>query len=113
MCPYSASKSALETLTRNVAYSVLRDRIRVNGIIPGWIDTPEEHAVQSALFGENWKEKAEPDMPFGRLLTPLDIARAVAFLLGDESGILTGSTLAFNQFPFGTSGDWRTLEETE
>ena len=43
---YSGSKGALATLTRNVAFSLMPDHIRVNGLNIGWMDTPGEHAIQ-------------------------------------------------------------------
>ena len=46
LCPYSMSKGALATLTKNVALSVVREQIRVNGLNIGWMDTPGEHAIQ-------------------------------------------------------------------
>ena len=41
---YCTSKGALATLTKNIAYALMRDRIRVNGLNIGWMDTPGEHA---------------------------------------------------------------------
>ena len=49
LMPYSASKGALMTLSRNVAYSVMWDRIRVNHINPGWMDTPGEDVDPEAV----------------------------------------------------------------
>ncbi|MBZ0227922.1 MAG: SDR family oxidoreductase, partial [Bauldia sp.] len=43
---YSASKAALSGLTRNAAYSLMPDRIRINGLNIGWMDTPGEHDIQ-------------------------------------------------------------------
>ena len=84
--PYSASKGALATLTKNVAHSLLREKIRVNGINMGWTYTPQEHQNQKYM-GEpdNWLEKADAEQPFGRLLRPLDIAYLIAYLLSDQS----------------------------
>ena len=49
LTPYSASKGALATLTKNFAHSVTNRRIKVNGIDLGWVDTPGEHATLQAL----------------------------------------------------------------
>lgn len=99
LCAYSASKAALETVTRNAAYAVVRDRIRVNGISPGWIDTPGEHAVRVGFHGEDegWLRRAEQSLPFGRLIHTDELARAIAFLAGPESGLMTGSIVHFDQ----------------
>src|SRR6516164_7804045 len=56
LSPYSASKGALATLTRNVARAVLRHRIRVNGLNIGWMDSPGEDAVQKKFHAasDDW-----------------------------------------------------------
>ena len=96
---YSASKGALITLTRNVAYSVMSHRIRVNGLTIGWMDTPGEDRIMKTYHDaeEGWLEKAEKGRPFGRLLKPDEVARAVAWLASAESGLMTGSIIDFDQ----------------
>jgi NAD(P)-dependent dehydrogenase (short-subunit alcohol dehydrogenase family) len=105
LCPYSASKGALVTLTRNVARSVVRNRIRVNGLNLGWMDTPGEDAIQKRFHNadEKWLAKAEAAQPFGRLIKPREAAEAVAFLLSERSGLMTGSIIDFDQNVLGTS----------
>ena len=51
LAPYTASKAALAALTRNLAQAHRRDRIRFNGIAPGWMDTPGEDATQRRWHG--------------------------------------------------------------
>ena len=99
LCAYSASKAALNVVTRNAAYAVVRDRIRVNGIGPGWIDTPGEHAIRLDYHGEDadWLARAEATQPFGRLIKVDELARAIAFLAGPQSGLMTGSVVHFDQ----------------
>ncbi|MGB8928225.1 MAG: SDR family oxidoreductase, partial [Pantoea agglomerans] len=96
---YAASKGALVTLTKNVAFSAMRNRIRVNGLNIGWMDTPHEHDIQRHYHNaeENWLTKAEHAQPFGRLLKSTEVARAVAFLLSGESGMMTGAVIDFDQ----------------
>ncbi|KGT91082.1 short-chain dehydrogenase [Erwinia typographi] len=96
---YAASKGALVTLTKNVAFSTMRNRIRVNGLNIGWMDTPHEHDIQRQYHQaeENWLEQAERAQPFGRLLKPEEVARGVAFLLSAESGMMTGAIIDFDQ----------------
>ena len=79
---YCASKGALITLTKNVAYSVMNHRIRVNGLTIGWMDTPGEDRIMKTYHGaeDGWLDEAEKGRPFGRLLKPDEVARAVAFL---------------------------------
>jgi NAD(P)-dependent dehydrogenase (short-subunit alcohol dehydrogenase family) len=104
LCPYSASKGALMTLTRNVARSVVKNRIRVNGLNLGWMDTPGEDTIQKRFHQatDDWLAKAEATQPFGRLIKPDEAARAVAFLLSDRSGLMTGSIVDFDQTIVGT-----------
>ena len=103
LMPYSASKGALAVLTKNVAHALRFDRIRVNGINMGWADTPGEHVVQMAEGKPaDWLEKAEAEQPFGRLIKPDDIARLCLYLLGPQSGLMTGSLIDYNQEVMGT-----------
>ncbi len=96
---YSASKGALGVLTRNVAYALMRDRIRVNGLNIGWMDTPGEHAIQGRAHAApaDWLERAGEGLPLGRLLDPGEVARAVAFLCSEESRPMSGSLVDFDQ----------------
>jgi len=105
LCPYATSKGALVTLTKNVANSVRQHRIRVNGLNIGWMDTPNEDATQKRFHNapDDWLARAEARMPFGRLLKPAEVARAVSFLLSDRSGMMTGSIIDFDQNVVGTS----------
>lgn len=104
LSPYSASKGALATLTRNVARAVLRHRIRVNGLNLGWMDSPAEHAIQKRFHAaaDDWLQKAEKAQPFGRLIKPSEVAEFAAFLLSDRSGLMTGSIIDFDQSVVGT-----------
>ncbi len=98
IAPYSASKAALATLTRNVAYAVMRDRIRVNCLQPGWSDTPGEHLLRKKEgAGDDWLASAEAKAPFGRLLKVDEIAEAIAFLASDASGLMTGAVVDYDQ----------------
>ncbi|WP_421724385.1 SDR family oxidoreductase [Bauldia sp.] len=99
VCAYSATKAALSALTKNVAFSLMPDRIRVNGLNIGWMDTPGENTIQLKYHTDDaeWLDKAEHDQPFGRLLKTDEVARAVAYLASDESGMMTGSVIDFDQ----------------
>ncbi|HEY4308399.1 MAG TPA: SDR family oxidoreductase [Pirellulales bacterium] len=104
LCPYSVSKGALATLTKNVALSVVKQRIRVNGLNIGWMDTPGEHAIQKNFHNaeSDWLEHAEARQPFGRLLKAPEVAQVTAFLLSDRAGLMTGSIIDFDQTIVGT-----------
>jgi len=100
---YCASKGALATLTKNVAFSVMRHGIRVNGLCIGWMDTPGEDRIMRLYHGaqDGWKEQAEAKLPTGRLLKVDEVARAAAFLASDQSGLMTGSIIDFDQSVLG------------
>ncbi len=96
---YCVSKGALATLTRNVAHSLLKFRIRVNGLNIGWMATPGEDRIMKTYHGakDGWLEEAAKTRPFGRLLDPNEVARACAYHASSESGLMTGSNIDFDQ----------------
>ncbi|MEM5342126.1 SDR family oxidoreductase [Paraburkholderia azotifigens] len=104
---YCASKGALATLTQNTAYALLRNRIRVNGLNLGWMASDGEDRIQREFHGaaDDWLQKAAAAQPFGRLIDPAEAARAVAFLASDESGLMTGSIVNFDQSIWGAFED--------
>jgi NAD(P)-dependent dehydrogenase (short-subunit alcohol dehydrogenase family) len=96
---YCTSKGGLNTLTRNAAHALMRDRIRVNCLNIGWMSSDGEDVVQRKYHGaeDGWQEAIGAEMPFGRLVDPEEVARALAFLASDESGLMTGSIVNFDQ----------------
>ncbi len=95
---YCSSKGALATFTKNVAHALRWEKIRVNGLNIGWMNTPNEHLVQKQMGKpNNWLELTEKQQPFGRLLDPIDVAKMTAFLLSDDSKMMTGSLIDFDQ----------------
>ncbi|MGD9644526.1 MAG: SDR family NAD(P)-dependent oxidoreductase [Pirellulales bacterium] len=86
---YNAAKAGLVALAETIAAELLPERINVNVVAPGWIDTPGEHET----FGAEAIAAAAPSLPWGRLGTPDEIGRAVAFLASDAADYITGSTL--------------------
>lgn len=104
---YSTTKGALAILTRTLANSLRWDRIRVNTLNIGWTNTPWEHVIQTQTHGrpENWLELASKEQPFGRLIEPDEVARALAFMVSDESGLMTGAIIDFDQTITGTTAD--------
>jgi NAD(P)-dependent dehydrogenase (short-subunit alcohol dehydrogenase family) len=96
---YSGSKGALATLTKNAAFSLLPWRIRVNALNIGWMNTPGEDRIVRLNHGaeDGWLEKAAAAQPFRRLIEPGEVARACAFLVSAESGLMTGAVIDFDQ----------------
>lgn len=96
---YSVSKGALAVLTKNAAYGLLKHRIRVNGLNIGWMATPGEDAIMKLRHDakDDWLEGAAASQPFGRLIDPREVAKAVAYLASGESGLMTGANIDFDQ----------------
>lgn len=103
LAPYSASKAAMTNVTKNAAQALRADRIRVNAIAPGWMDTEGEDMVQKKWHGagDDWLEKAEASQPMGMLVKPAHLAVLASYLLGPESGVMTGAIVDFDQFVAG------------
>ncbi len=107
LAPYGASKAALLYITKNAANTLADNRIRVNGINVGWMDTPGEDETQRKYHGrsEGWLGDAEANLPFGMLVKPQHVARQAAFFLGPQSGVVTGAILDFDQRVVGAYPD--------
>lgn len=96
---YSVSKGALTTLTKTLAFQLMRDHVRVVQVNPGWMDTPGEDLIQRKYHGagDDWLEAAEVERPFGRLIKPAELARTLAFVLSDDAGMMTGAIIDYDQ----------------
>lgn len=103
LAAYCASKGALETLTKNTAFALLKNRIRVNQLNIGWMASDGEDRIQREYHGaaEDWLVQAASGQPFGRLVSPAEVARACAYLSSPESGLMTGSAICFDQVVWG------------
>jgi NAD(P)-dependent dehydrogenase (short-subunit alcohol dehydrogenase family) len=103
LLPYSISKGALMTMTRNLGDTLMRENgVRVNQINPGWVLT-ENEAKRKREHGlrEDWYADL-PKMyaPSGRILWPEEIAAAAVYWLADESGPVSGQVMDLEQHPF-------------
>ncbi|MBI3451668.1 MAG: acetoacetyl-CoA reductase [Rhodospirillales bacterium] len=88
---YAAAKSGIHGFTKALAQEGAAKGITVNAIAPGYIDTDMVRAVPPNVL-----EKIVARVPVGRLGKAEEIARGVAFLVADDAGFITGSTLSIN-----------------
>lgn len=89
---YSASKGAVSALTRAMAADHLREGIRVNAVNPGTADTPwVGRLLDSASDPAAERAALEARQPHGRLVSPDEVAAAVAYLVSPASGSTTGT----------------------
>ncbi len=88
---YAAAKSGIHGFTKALAQEGARSNVTVNAIAPGYIDTDMVAAVPEEVLG-----KIVAKIPVNRLGKASEIARGVAFLVDEEAGFVTGSTLSIN-----------------
>ncbi|MGV1986650.1 acetoacetyl-CoA reductase [Agrobacterium sp. 22-221-1] len=89
---YSASKAGDIGFTKALAQEGASRNITVNAICPGYIGTEMVKAIPEKVLAE----RIVPQIPVGRLGEPEEIARCVLFLVSDEAGFITGSTMTAN-----------------
>ena len=88
---YAAAKSGIHGFTKALAQEGARSNVTVNAIAPGYIDTDMVAAVPEEVLG-----KIVAKIPVNRLGQAHEIARGVAFLVHEDAGFVTGSTLSIN-----------------
>ncbi|HEX6224124.1 MAG TPA: SDR family oxidoreductase [Chryseolinea sp.] len=103
LLPYSVSKGALMTMTRNLGDTLHRENgVRVNQINPGWVLT-ETEVIRKRSHGlaDDWyTEIPRIYAPAGRILKPEEIAAAAIYWLAEESGPVSGQVVDLEQHPF-------------
>jgi NAD(P)-dependent dehydrogenase (short-subunit alcohol dehydrogenase family) len=102
LLPYSVSKGALMTLTRNLGDTLFREHgVRVNQINPGWVLTENEaqRKREHGMSDEWYKDLPRDYAPAGRILFPEEIAAAAVFWLSDECGPISGQVVELEQYP--------------
>ncbi len=89
---YSATKGAVDTITRVLATELGPKKIRVNAINPGGVETEGVHSM--GVIGSEFEKRMVARTPLGRLGQPDDIASVAVFLASEASGWMTGETIA-------------------
>ncbi|HEY0276023.1 MAG TPA: SDR family oxidoreductase [Paenirhodobacter sp.] len=106
LAPYSASKGALATVTRHAGFALMRHRIHVNQLDIGWMNSDHERALVLSETGDpDFIDRAAAQKPFGRILDPKEVARAVLWMASDDGGMMTGAVIPFDQSVFGGYDD--------
>ncbi len=90
---YAAAKGGVEALTRTLAVDLAPDRIRVNCIVPGAVNTPMTWDAIPPETHSQVAEFARADIPAGRIADPVEIARCVYFLASAEASFVNGTSL--------------------
>ena len=89
---YASTKAGMIGFTKSLALETANKGITVNCVAPGYIDTEMVQAVPQDILNKIIKSK----IPLGRLGKPEEIAEAVLYLVKDDSGFITGTTLNVN-----------------
>ena len=89
---YAATKAAIISLTRSIARLGSEKNVRSNAVAPGWIKT--EIFTEEQLM--NLEKQAKENIPLGRMGMPDEVAKAVLFLLSDDSSYITGHCINVN-----------------
>jgi 3-oxoacyl-[acyl-carrier protein] reductase len=88
---YSATKGAVDAITKSLARELGPKRIRVNSLNPGMIETEGARAL--GVIGSDLQKQVVVQTPLGRIGQPDDVAKVAVFLASDDSGWITGETL--------------------
>lgn len=97
MTAYSASKGAIVGFSKALAAELAPQRIRVNTICPGWIDTPFNQPAIDFMGGRDSQESViRQVVPLGRQGTPDEVAQGVLYLASDASSYMTGQILVLD-----------------
>jgi NAD(P)-dependent dehydrogenase (short-subunit alcohol dehydrogenase family) len=99
---YCASKAGLLGLTRSLANELAGEKILVNAVLPGWVNTSMAHeglqafADAVSISKESAYEKVMEEVPLRKMSEPDEVARMVSFLISEEQNSITGQTLDIN-----------------
>src|SRR3954463_16519346 len=90
---YAASKGAVISLVKSLSTELAKDKIYVNCVAPGWVQTDMTREV---LASDEWREKIPKVIPVGRAAYPEEIAAPIVFLCTEHAGFITGEIFNVN-----------------
>ena len=102
MSAYCASKAGLLGLMRSLASELTADKILVNALCPGWVNTAMAHeglqgfANALSISKDEAYQKAMSEVPLGKMSEPEEIAKFICFLISDAQSSITGQTFDIN-----------------
>ena len=88
---YSATKAAVDAVTKSLSKELGARKIRVNSLNPGMVETEGVHT--SGILGTDFHKQILAQTPLGRIGQPQDIGKVAAFLSSDDAGWISGETL--------------------
>src|SRR5262247_2612802 len=90
--PYAAAKAGLNAFTKSLAKELAPHGVRVNAVSPGVIDTPFHQQFSNAEMMKNYVAA----IPLGRVGTPEEVAKVIAFLASEAASYIAGETIEIN-----------------
>jgi NAD(P)-dependent dehydrogenase (short-subunit alcohol dehydrogenase family) len=97
---YAASKAAIAAASKNMANALKYARVRVHCLHPGWVDTEGERASMTTLgHADDFLDREGARLPIGRLLSPAEVAAAVAYFVSPQAAVFSGTVIDLEQYP--------------
>jgi 3-oxoacyl-[acyl-carrier protein] reductase len=88
---YSATKAAVDAITRALSKELGSKKIRINSLLPGMVETEGTHTA--GVIGSDFQKQMAEQTPLGRIGIPSDIGKVATFLASEDSGWITGETV--------------------
>ncbi len=93
MLAYATSKSAIISFTASLALDLTKNKIRVNAVAPGAIETPMLASFKKDLSLKDYQKKMKENHPIGRVGKPKEVANVIYFLASESASFMTGLTI--------------------